>query len=253
MPNISNDQRIKVLTDVAAVTTSSAYTLVARDIATPGTVQMQVTVRGTCVFTCALEGSYDASTWESIGSVTAAGVVNSIDCPFSYVRANVSAFTAAAPGNNISVSLRTFGEYSSMEQPSTVRVRTSNGAYMEYGTNSELLTLSTVAQTTDTTANLLPANSFIDAVAYRVILAVDGTSISVGDATQAARFVSSSNQIGATQGVVGMLQLDPTVASANLGPVQTSAAKVRISCGSQNTGGQVRITVFYKKFIGPTS
>jgi hypothetical protein len=51
--------------------------------------------------------------------------------------------------------------------------------------------------------------------------------------------------------VIGLTHVDKTGTS---GPVQTAAAKVRITCTGSNPGaGAVRITVFYRQFVAPTS
>jgi hypothetical protein len=132
---------------------------------------------------------------------------------------------------------------------------TSNGATWTRGSSSELLTLSTSGLTTDTTANLLPANSIIEAVVCRVTTTITTTTNwAVGDATQSARFSTANATLIAGTTSVGQNHKDPTVATANLGPVQTSAAKVRITCTGSNPGaGAVRITVFYQQFVAPSS
>lgn len=80
----------------------------------------------------------------------------------------------------------------SLETTGAIRAnKTDNGAYWEKGSNSELLTLTGV--NTDTSSNLLPANSIIDAVVARVIQtahmdAGDPTAFRLGDPTTATRF-----------------------------------------------------------------
>lgn len=53
---------------------------------------------------------------------------------------------------------------------------------------------------------------------------------------------------------VGLNHQHSTVATGDLGPVQTSAAKLRITCAGSNPGaGKIRVTVFYRQFVSPTS
>lgn len=137
----------------------------------------------------------------------------------------------------------------------TITQQSANGAQWVKGQSSELLTLSTVGLTTDTTGNLLPAGSIIEAVVCRVTTTITTTTNwAVGDATQSARFSSANATLVAGTTSIGLNQADPTVASSNLGPVQVAAAKVRITCTGSNPGaGVVRITVFYRQFVAPTS
>lgn len=131
---------------------------------------------------------------------------------------------------------------------------TANGAQWVKGQASELLTLSTGGTTTDTTANLLPANSIIEAVVARVTTTITvATDWKLGDATQAARFSNANATLAAGTTQVGLNQADPTVASSNLGPVQVSAAKVRVTTTGTPGAGVIRITVFYRQFVAPTS
>jgi hypothetical protein len=62
-----------------------------------------------------------------------------------------------------------------------------NAGYVEWGSVAENLTLSTGGTTTDTAANLLPADSYIESVTARVTTTVaTATSWQLGDATTAA-------------------------------------------------------------------
>lgn len=131
------------------------------------------------------------------------------------------------------------------------RIYGANGAFVEYGSASELLTLSTSGTTTDTTGNLLPANSIIDSVDARVTTTITtATSWQLGDASTAGRFsaVNAVMTSGSTQ--VGDVQADQTGAS---GPRQVSAAKVRVTTVGTPGAGVIRITVHYHSFTPPTS
>lgn len=131
------------------------------------------------------------------------------------------------------------------------RVYAGNGAYIEYGTASELLTLSTGGTTTDTTANLLPANSIIDAVDARVTTTITtATDWKLGDATIAGRFSAANATMTSGTTQVGTVQADQTGTS---GPRQVAAAKVRVTTTGTPGAGVIRITVHYHALVPPTS
>lgn len=133
------------------------------------------------------------------------------------------------------------------------RLYGANGGYWEQGVNSELLTIAAAA-TTDTTGNLLPANAVIEAVVVRVTTVIPtAATFTVGDATTAARFATGV-AVAADTTAVGLSHRQPDVAAA-AGPVQTTAAKVRITPNSSPAAatGVVRIEVFFSRFVPPTS
>lgn len=126
-----------------------------------------------------------------------------------------------------------------------------NNGYWERGSASELLTIAAAA-TTDTTGNLLPANAIIEAVNVRVTTVIPtAATFTVGDATIAARFATGV-AVAAGTTAVGLTHVDQTGTS---GPKQTAAAKVRITPNlvPGAATGVVRITVFYRSFVAPTS
>lgn len=249
MPNLTTDQTVKVLTDVARVVTSSTYTLVAGDIALPASVQMKVVKRGTCTFTCGLEYSYDGTNWTSQGTVSTDGTVTLPDTSGLYVRVNVSAFTAAAPGNSISVSLRAYGVRDATLNPTRIRVPDGFGGYVEFGCNSELITLSTSGVTTDSVANLLPANSLIQAVTGLVTTSITtATDWSLGIAGTAARFAAANSTMTAGATSVGLAHWAGTVAIA-----QVAAAKVRITTTLTPAAGVIRVSVYYRTYVPSVS
>lgn len=134
--------------------------------------------------------------------------------------------------------------------------QTANGGLWTRAHASENLTLSTSGTTTDTSANLLPANAIIEAVVARVTTTITtATDWKLGDSAQAARFTAAQSGAQLTAGatVVGLLHRDPTVASSNLGPVQSSAAAVRVTTTGTPGAGRIRVTVFYSAFTAPTS
>lgn len=136
--------------------------------------------------------------------------------------------------------------------------QTRSGAQNLFGTLSEEKTLSTSGATSDTTIQL-PANSIILGVTARVtttISGVDSTTLQVGDATTAARFGSGSTlTAGAT--IVGLSHMQGGITTDATGPVQTSAAAVRLTLtgGADNTpsAGAVRVTIHYIQLVAATS
>lgn len=112
----------------------------------------------------------------------------------------------------------------------------------------EEITLSTGAATTDSTANLLPANSLIDAVFFHTSVAITtAVNFSLGDATTAARFASASTKIALDDKDVGILQWNPANVNA-AGPVQTAAAKLRVTCNATPAAGKIKVSVLYRQF-----
>lgn len=134
--------------------------------------------------------------------------------------------------------------------------QTPNAAQCIRGQLSEEITLNTGGTTTDSAANLLPANAIIEAVVARVTQGITtATDWKLGDASQAARFLGaqSGGQLALGATAVGLAHRDPTVASADLGLVQSAAAKLRITTTGTPGAGKIRITVFWTQFIAPTS
>lgn len=131
---------------------------------------------------------------------------------------------------------------------------TANGANYVIGQASELLTLSTSGTTTDTAANLLPAGAIIDSVVCRVTTTITtATDWSVGDPTTAARFSSANATLTSGTTSVGLNQMSGAVTTLAAGPTQAAAAKVRITTTGTPGAGVIRITVFYRQFVAPTS
>lgn len=132
----------------------------------------------------------------------------------------------------------------------------SFGGAWKRGWSIEEITLSTSGTTTDSTLDLLPANSIIEAVVARVTVTIaTATDWKLGDSAQAARFLAAQSGAQLTAGAtaVGLAHADPTVVSSNLGPVQTTAAKLRVTTTGTPTAGKLRIICFYRQFIAPTS
>lgn len=143
----------------------------------------------------------------------------------------------------------------SVDNAGTETSYTANGAQWVCGSNSELLTLSTGGLTTDTVGNLLPANSIIESVVVRVTTTITNTTNwAVGDGTTSGRFASANGTLTAGTTTVGLNHWSGAVTTLAAGPSQSSASKVRITCTGSNPGaGAVRITVFYRTFVAPSS
>ncbi len=138
----------------------------------------------------------------------------------------------------------------------------ANGAQCVFGRATELLTLSTAVGSntaTSTSANLLPAGAIIDAVLTRVTTTITSggtvTTMAVGDPTTAGRFSAAATGITANSTRVGIDQWSGAVTTLAAGPSQAAAAKVTITMNNSTalTAGVVRITVFYRQFVAPTS
>ena len=134
-------------------------------------------------------------------------------------------------------------------------ITTSNGGQWIRQSISESMTLATDGLTTDSTANLLPANSIIEAVVARVTTTITTTtSWQLGDGTTAGRFTAANTTLTANETDVGLLHRHGGISTDATGPVQIAAAKLRITCADANPGaGVVRVTVFYSQFVPPTS
>lgn len=193
--------------------------------------------------------AYNVTTVEDVRAVDGifSGNVSCVDATLTgQFTGTGGAFSGALTGTDAE-----FSGY--LQSNESVAVATANGASVTYGYNSELMTIAAAASS-DSTANLLPADAIIDAVVVRVTTVIPtAATFTVGDATQAARFATGV-AVAATTTAVGTLHWNPAVASDNLGPRQTADAKIRITPNAQpaDATGRVRVTVFYHKFVAPT-
>lgn len=125
-----------------------------------------------------------------------------------------------------------------------------------YGDTSELLTLNTGSANSDTVANLLPANSFIDVVTGVVTTAITGTCTgwTLADVTSAGRFAASNTTLTAGTQSIGIVHQTTGVASATTGTWQAAAAKVRSVCATgAASAGAIRVRVHYHAIVAPTT
>jgi hypothetical protein len=159
--------------------------------------------------------------------------------------------TYTLPGGNVVSGLRELIEITD----DTIQWRGQYQSKMIEGSNSEEITLSTSGLTTDSSANLLSANSIILGVTARITQTITtATNWALGDSAQAARFTTANATKTSGTTSIGLNHLDPIVATADLGPVQTSAAPLRVTCTGSNPGaGKIRVTVFYRSFTAAAS
>lgn len=134
----------------------------------------------------------------------------------------------------------------------------ANGQALVPFLNTENLTLSTSGTTTDTTANLLPANSLIlvtqGTVSTTIVTATDWK---LGDATTAGRFSAADSTLTAGEAVPKTsfppVQIGTGVANATTGVYQAAAAKVRITTTGTPSAGAIRVTVYGFTLTNATS
>lgn len=133
--------------------------------------------------------------------------------------------------------------------------KTTYGAAATFSLLEEEITLSTSGLTTDSVANLLPANSIILAVTGIVTTTITTTtSWGLSDPTTANRFAATNSTLTAGTTSVGIVQWSGASTTLAAGPSQPSAAKVRITCVGSNPGaGKVRVSVLALVFNAATS
>lgn len=166
---------------------------------------------------------------------------------------NTGAFTTLSASGAATVG-GTLAVTGNVTQSANETRQTANGAQYIEGQISEEITLSTGGTTTDSAADLLPANAIIQHIVARVTATIaTATDWKLGDSAQAARFhaVTTDLVLGTTK--VAKEHLQPIVASNDLGPIQGAAAKLRVTTTGTPSAGKIRITVFYKQAVVPTS
>ena len=133
-------------------------------------------------------------------------------------------------------------------------VETANGAISNVQTSSEEITLSLLGTNSDSSANLLPANSIILSVtAYVTTLITGATDWNLTDTASANRFMVANATLAVGTTGIGLRHLQGSVATDALGPIQTTADKIRIVTTGTPTAGKVRVTVTYLSLTPPTS
>lgn len=175
-------------------------------------------------------------------------VASYINEPFS-----VSGAVSASPGSIICQATSTLmsctkGELETFTGPNGASA--TGPTFSSCETSAVPTVLSTVATTTDTGLNCLPANAIIDAVTYRITTTITtAANFTIGDATTAARFCSTQSVLTTGTRVSCFAQADQTGAA---GPKQTSAAAVRITTNVNPGAGALRIIVYYHTWAAAT-
>jgi hypothetical protein len=199
----------------------------------------------------------DSISFPGVGATAGVGVINRSDGHFAWAP-NTNNPISTAPDTGLDRDAPGVVQVNGGTKNTTAgcvkRMGDANGAYALECSATESLTLATGATTTDTTGNLLPAGAIIDAVVTRVTTTITtAVSFSVGEATTAARFSASAGGMTSGSTRVGLDHMSGAVTTLATGPTQASAAKVRITCNANPGAGVIRITVFYRQFVAPTS
>lgn len=147
--------------------------------------------------------------------------------------------------------------YATKANPSITGNETINGAHGEQwilGQATELITLNTGASHTDSSSNLLPANSIIESVVARVTTTITtAANWSLGDSVTPTRFSVAGTGLTAGSTQIGLNHQQGSISTDATGPVQLVAAPVRITLNTNPGAGVVRVTVFYRQLVAPTS
>lgn len=146
------------------------------------------------------------------------------------------------------------GVFTSLSGTSVATRSAANGSSATINVTSEEVTLSTSGTTTDSTANLLPADAIILSVTACVTQTITtATDWKLGDGTTAARFTGAIATLVADTRVAGLAHMAGGISTDAAGPTQGAAAKVRITTTGTPGAGKIRITVYSLVFVPPTS
>lgn len=186
------------------------------------------------------------------GSITAGADVTSA------ANGKVAAATAGQPVIGKAYHGASDGELVSVitDAPGAVASNTlagTHGQTMTINVAEEEITLSTGGGTTDSTANLLPANSLILQVAARVTTTITtATDWKLGDASTADRFTDANSTLLSGTTDFGVNHWNHAKA-AGYTPYQVAAAKLRITTTGTPGAGKIRVTVWSIAFVAPTA
>lgn len=135
--------------------------------------------------------------------------------------------------------------------PQDARQTSPNGALFKLVTVEELVNINTGGTTTDSSGNLLPANSIVLGVGWWITGSINGpsgaSSMQVGTASDATRFDDVTGTLPSGTNGTGQDHL----ASAWDG-YQAAAAPVRLTFNTTPSSGQIRLSVSALVFTGPT-
>jgi hypothetical protein len=130
------------------------------------------------------------------------------------------------------------GPTTTVTTPTTTTTVTTTTPTTTTTTTTPTTTTSTTTKTTTTTKPTITTTI------------TTATDWALGDATTTARFAAANSTLTAGTTSVGLQHVDQTGAA---GPKQTSAAKLRITTTGTPGAGVIRVTVYYRKFVPPTS
>lgn len=134
-------------------------------------------------------------------------------------------------------------------------ILSASGALWTPFVASEALTLTGLV--TDTVASLLPANSVIDGIGWRILTTISGTTLTamaIGDPTTVNRFASGVGIFTASTTGAALDDWSGAVATLAAGPTQAAAAKVRVTLTAVAfAAGAIRLVVFGRTLTPPTS
>lgn len=202
-------------------------------------------------------GAYFRLRSTTTSNVTAGALETSwVDPTHAAPRAKL-ALSVYDTAQRVGLDIRSTGTQADLYTYGNQTATTASGGTRTLGFAVEEITLSTTGLTTDSSADLLPAGAVIEAVTARVTEAITNvTDWAVGDPTTSARFISPTATLTLGTTAVGLNHQQGSISSDAAGPVQTSAAKVRITCttaGSNPSAGKIRVTVWYRSYTADST
>lgn len=155
-----------------------------------------------------------------------------------------------SPASAADVSLRVQNVAS--QTADSFQILSINGASRGIAEKSELLTLSTGGTTTVTAANLVPANSVIESIAYRITTTITTATAFTVKVTGGNVFntigTATSSQTTMTANATGVL-----VPSAFADQYNSAATTITVDTTGTPGAGVIRLTVFSKRIVPPAS
>lgn len=160
-----------------------------------------------------------------------------------------SVVLATAPAGSTGTSQNALVDRFEVETDGDVRIMDAYGGGVRWVTQVEEITLDTGGTTTDSVANLLPADAVIEAVSVRVTTTITtAVNFQVGDTSTAARFCAAQTTLTAGTTYACSDFADQTGAG---GPIQAAADQIRITTNANPGAGKIRVTVTARVFVAP--
>lgn len=216
-------------------------------------------------FQDSIDGSapwFDLLSFTQVTGSTSSQVVAATRAPLPYVKAVGTVGGSSTPTFTYSLKLMAYRgpavaittTLGGALSGTSLALTAASGEKTEIKSISEAITLSTGGATTDSSANLLPANSLILAVVARVTTTITtATDWKLGDASVAGRFTAANSTLTAGTTDISSVQWLANTTASGAGPIQVAAAKLRITTTGTPGAGAIRVTVFYVPFTAPTS